>query len=511
MNDLSKQDTLELEVQDFGPIVDAQIDLRPLTVFVGPSNTGKSYLAILIYALHRYFSGAPWSGRGSVAWSDRVTRGDWAQKYLRKSSALTEFAKQILEEWKKFRLQRGIVVPTTVADMVVPLLDAQPTQLSNEIGRCFSMRGTDLLRKGSRKGVRFGFRMRRSNDLVFFEHEVTIGTQRVESKSTETPDEPLRIDIADDEESTHYLHMLASDLLEERADELSNLYAPEELMRFVLYERLPQLIGPLCLPAFYLPADRTGVMHAHSAVVSAIIESASMTGLRPATRTPMLSGVLSDFLQQLIEIDRPPPWWRRRQLDLGAKIEEAVLGGSVHIDRSELIGYPRFTYQPRGWKERLPLMNASSMVSELAPVVLYLRHMVRPDNVLIIEEPESHLHPAMQVEFTRQLAEVVRSGVRVIVTTHSEWVLEELANIVRRSALPEVLHKETASTDVALRPDEVGAWLFKPKRRPKGSVVEEMKLDVDTGLYASDYDTVSEALYNENVRIYNHIQSGNVE
>ena len=33
-----------------------EIDLRPLTVFVGPSNTGKSYLAILIYALHRFFS-----------------------------------------------------------------------------------------------------------------------------------------------------------------------------------------------------------------------------------------------------------------------------------------------------------------------------------------------------------------------------------------------------------------------------------------------------------------------
>ena len=58
MNDLAKQDSLELEVTNFGPIVEAKIDLRPLTVFVGPSNTGKSYLAILIYALHRFFSGS---------------------------------------------------------------------------------------------------------------------------------------------------------------------------------------------------------------------------------------------------------------------------------------------------------------------------------------------------------------------------------------------------------------------------------------------------------------------
>ena len=53
MNDSSVKNTLE--VTNFGPIAEARIDLRPLTVFVGPSNTGKSYLAVLIYALHRHF------------------------------------------------------------------------------------------------------------------------------------------------------------------------------------------------------------------------------------------------------------------------------------------------------------------------------------------------------------------------------------------------------------------------------------------------------------------------
>ena len=48
---------LEFSVRDFGPVVEADIDLRPMTVFVGPSNTGKSYLAILIYALHGFFAG----------------------------------------------------------------------------------------------------------------------------------------------------------------------------------------------------------------------------------------------------------------------------------------------------------------------------------------------------------------------------------------------------------------------------------------------------------------------
>ena len=41
MSNLPKGDALEFQVSNFGPIVDATIELRPLTVFVGPSNTGK--------------------------------------------------------------------------------------------------------------------------------------------------------------------------------------------------------------------------------------------------------------------------------------------------------------------------------------------------------------------------------------------------------------------------------------------------------------------------------------
>ena len=41
----------QVDVENFGPIAKARVDVRPLTVFVGPSNTGKSYLAVLLYAL----------------------------------------------------------------------------------------------------------------------------------------------------------------------------------------------------------------------------------------------------------------------------------------------------------------------------------------------------------------------------------------------------------------------------------------------------------------------------
>ncbi len=206
------------------------------------------------------------------------------------------------------------------------------------------------------------------------------------------------------------------------------------------------LSDPLNNAAHYLPADRTGVMHAHRVVVASLIERAPHAGFRRGTPLPALSGVLADFLENLVDLGDLPRIEPYKNENLAANLERQILKGEIQRKDSET-SYPMFSYQPHGWGEDLPLMNASSMVSELAPVVLYLRYIVEPGDVLIIEEPESHLHPSMQVEFIRQLAAVVNAGVRVMLTTHSEWVLDELANLVRLSELPKARRKGVGGAD----------------------------------------------------------------
>ena len=221
----------------------------------------------------------------------------------------------------------------------------------------------------------------------------------------------------------------------------------------------------------------------------------------------MLSGVLADFLTLMIGIGNKHRLRTRgrKTVELAAPLESNLLAGTIRVENSET-DYPTFAYRPKGWQDDLPLMRASSMVSELAPVVLYLQHIIRPGDVFIIEEPESHLHPAMQATFARELARLVHAGVRIVMTTHSEWFLEQIGNLVRLSDLPQTKRKGLQAADCALDPNDVGAWLFKPNDSPKGSVVEEIVLDAETGLYPTGYDLVSEALYNEGATIYNRIQ-----
>ncbi len=496
MSDSPVQGSVKLEVKNFGPIADAKIALRPLTVFVGPSNTGKSYLAILIYALHRFFSrhldglGLPGFRHFPLGY-DLFVDDEENQPTKETLDGFLDWAKRTFGDEEALSNAKSILIPDPIAGWVLSALtrlDALGGNLGNEVSRCFGVNETkELIRKGgSARNAQVVLRRGVSDDADPFVQELRIHAQKPALKTKIPENTPIRLKNDDRSFSLRSFgssYRMKMHIWKNEYPELKALRLISNLSDFTA----TQVFAPLHLPAFYLPASRTGVMHAHQVVVSALIERATRAGLHQDTPTPLLSGVQADFLEQLIEIDSGQSG-RETQNPLDKGIEKFILGGEVNVKKTET-GYPRFTYRPETWKADLPLMNASSMVSELAPVVLYLRYVVRPGNVLIIEEPESHLHPAMQVEFTRQIAALVRARVRVLLTTHSEWVLEELANIVQSSNLPK-------DGDVDLRPDEVGVWLFQPKNRPRGSIVKEIPLN-DSGLFPSGFDDVAAALHND--------------
>ena len=477
-----------LDVADFGPIARASVDFRPLTVFVGPSNTGKSYLAVLVYALHRCLAG----GTSGVL---RRTKSLWLPGLLEATS--TSGLAANLRAWRWGGKEASATASTALAEQLLLALQRAPSlraRLAEEICRCF---GTDDLGALNRR--------RTSNAGAIVRFAGPLG-----------PRGSLRWELAFDP-GQEYLANLAFDLdlTPQRPYPHSQEFDARSLDDFDLFyfaaqtvaDQLRALSGAAGRPAYYLPADRTGVMHSHQVVVGTLVQSATTAGLRPSTDIPMLSGVLADFLNELIAIGNYYPRQRQKsQSELAEPLEQNLLQGAVLLRRNEA-NYPSFTYRPAGWDEELPLMRTSSMVSELAPVALYLRHVLNAGDVLIIEEPEAHLHPAMQTMLARELARLVRANVRVVLTTHSEWLLEQIANLVTLSQLPPQSRQGINGADVALSPDEVGAWFFKPCKRPRGSVVEELKLNPQTSTFPTDYDDVSLALYNDSATIFNRRQA----
>lgn len=484
---------LNLTVENFGPIAEAEIDLRPMSVFVGPSNTGKSYTAVLIYALHKFFSAYSYRRhvRLDLSKKDVAATLAWArethstlQRAKREQSSLIELPESIEALVRSF-------LPRIVKD--------SGNVLESEVVRCFGVdKSKDLIRHSSDSHTLFFLCSNVSeaerNDLFRYDVALTKRGTRITASMPNTLPRQIRGD-----------NTLS---LEDRIDDskIDEEWAAGELLAALANAVVSNMVASLSHPAYYFPADRAGVMHAHQVAVRGLIASASRTGLRRDSPMPVLSGVLGDFLEQLVELAEP---WRRYKSDndLALRLEQALLKGTVRVEQSQ-IDYPSFVYRPDGWKQDLPLMSASSMVSELAPVVLYLRHVVQPGDLLIIEEPESHLHPAMQVEFTRQLAAAVQAGVRILITTHSEWVLEELANLVRLSELPKERRTGIDDEDVVLAPDQVGAWFFEPNLEGSGSTVREISLDTESATFPAGFGLITESLYNRWSEISTRIEEG---
>ena len=508
---------LELTVSNLGPIAEGKIELRPMSVFVGPSNTGKSYLATLIYALHQFFglSGydrnapmpAPTLFRRPPMLMPRTSINLSAEDIddLYDWDIATRFSKET-EAIGQSRLPNyEPELPQTVSALVRrALLDGVghlSKVLDDEIVRCFGIGKTESLVHYPNNGsTNFSLRGPVSDALGHsdaFNYEIMVAGQGTNVKAT-VPN-PMPAHIVQSARPS-WFSLLPEDVNDGKEDSAGIYLASLSSGVF------SRSVGPLGRPAHYLPADRAGVMHAHQVAVRGLIAGASRVALRPESSMPVLSGVLGDFLEQLVMLASWPIFQERADRGgLAQRLELRLMRGAVRVEHSQ-IDYPAFIYRPDGWQRDLPLMNASSMVSELAPVVLYLRHIVQAGDTLIIEEPESHLHPAMQVEFVRLLAAAVKDGIRIIITTHSEWVLEELANLVLMSELPVERREGITGAELALTPDEVGAWFFEPNADGSGSSVKEMPLDREMGNFPSGFGLITTELYNRYAKISNRIE-----
>ena len=468
-----------LSVRDFGPIVEADVDFRPLTVFVGPSNTGKSYLAMLTYALHQGLMNEPISPQDQLR----------PNRFQRLSKEMTEGDTDSIQKWMnamgstegEHTLDNE--VDKALQECVQKGISGSWSEINFQISRCFGVSSTHYLFRRKRRGKDAVINLYRTDP------EFSVSIPLSPKKQAVNISIPGIIFPVGDQ-------LLAPVFEEIRRLPPDEQRGPITLMgTSIINAVISHIAGAADNPVYYLPANRTGIMDAYNVIVGSLINRVQYRGIH-SKQTGVLSGVLGDFLQHIGNPDHFVHNSESKISEYANKIENKVLYGKIINDPSET-GNPLFFYRPEQWKDNLSLMNASSMVSEIAPIVLFLRYIVQDSDVLIIEEPESHLHPEMQVEFTRLLAGAVNAGLRVILTTHSEWVVETIGNLVELSKVPKAQRAGLDGGPYALPEEDVGVWLFRQKKRPRGSVVEEVRHDPETGTYGTGYNAVAMALHNE--------------
>ena len=214
----------------------------------------------------------------------------------------------------------------------------------------------------------------------------------------------------------------------------------EELLRMNAYICWNILMGGIAEPLFtpivrgrrigepvYLPASRAGFMLTYPQLVSQSLQTAY--GLDTGEHTTALTLPYIDFLQLITMFDRAPsiPENKRKITDF---IETKLMSGKVSVRKD---GLPVIRYTPDGSTDPLPLHIASSIVTEVSPLLLLFKSNIK-FNSLIIEEPEAHLHPGLQMKMARLIIKISNAGIPVWITTHSEAILQQINNMLKLSA-----------------------------------------------------------------------------
>lgn len=538
---------VSISVKNFGPIQEGEVDLRPLTVFVGPSNAGKTYLAVLIYALSRSLDGfrRPPGLDFRYSW-EGVSDED-----------CLDIAKKLNTKNRPFRFKD---LPESIRNKVLSNSSDHTANVNKspdlELERCFDIESlTDLIHwsdsnstqanvslaisENDRSAWRFGMEIHSPQSSSDYHLNFSPITQEVSDVKYNFEINELILVPSDRSSIPPGLDFMMQEIRDLDLERVSKKrkrwkknYADTvrnsiRLFLDILFTQESRLRDSWNnIRAYYLPAARGGIMQSHRVIASSLVSRSTRVGLERFPEIPTFSGMMADFMQELILYKESPSslgenrksslkymeqkrrLWRRKLGDIADALEQETLNGHIRAKTLSSGIYPDFIYEPFGTKRELRMTRASSMISELAPIVLFLRGAVLPGDTLIIEEPEAHLHPAAQTQMALTLARLTRVGVQVIVTTHSDWLLKEIGNLIREGELSEDSgsSSDNVSLPSALQSKDVGVWLFSRDNAEQGSKVTEVPFDRSEGIEPEEYDRVAEKLYNRSAGLQNLLE-----
>lgn len=469
---------LDMAIRNFGPIKRASLSLRPLTIFIGPSNTGKSYAAMLAHSIIS-------SGLGTARRHMATAAPDGGKAI---SSAMHKNMAEALLSLAPGRVYK--CPPRLASQITSSCRQRLAARLERELELNFASPLQSLARG---KTKRFSVDLKAGGQQI-----LRYGASGFELGS------PEKISISLQATRASGLPQLDAEFVAENEllcrvhpGLIAHKFAATAARRLcsMIEERImPRMIPGLPAGSFYFPAGRTGILQAHRTISSGIIDGTSLGGTRGG-HAPGLPGVVSDFATAIINIQP----LRGPYMKHGEQIESDMLDGRVSLIYPGRHALPELVY--RNHADRVPIHRASSTVSEIAPITLYLKHSMGRGGMVVIEEPEAHLHPRNQIRLAGHLVGLVRGGANVVITTHSGTLFEAVSQYLEVSPLPPEKRRRAVGTDnLYLCPNEVAPHLFAPDGKG-GCVARKIDMSAEDGFLQDEFVDAEKFLYDINIRI----------
>ncbi len=446
---------MKLQIKELGAIKEGTIDLsKRLSVFCGPNGTGKTYMAYVIYGLLKlqiHIGLNKELGKELIEKRKTVYQIDF--------DALNQYRRDLLESFK------------------------------NNYDSLFGV-GDDWAKQYFE-----------ATEILFKETDEEFKEQIIQHNfQTIILIRKVSIEVKKITNSKH----LELEILEKT---LSNSDIQE--INFFLYSSILSLLSTYPVSATYiLPVERNSIF-TFSRELSirkqeAVDHFQAMTGkdkidkfellFKSSNRYPLpiKDGLM--IANDLIELKKK----NSEFYDFASEIENELFHGKVQIT-----GDGELQFKPdKAPKRLLTIHMTASIIKTLSSLVIYLKHIAKKNDLIIIDEPEMNLHPDNQIILTRLFARLVNKGFRLLISTHSDYIVREFNNLLMLSSEKEEVQKLRIKlgyqTDEYINKEYIGVYYFNyPNKKTANKQVDVERLPI--GISGFDIPTVNATIDAQNL------------
>lgn len=436
---------MKVDIRELGYVKNVQLDLdKDLTILCGPNNTGKTYVAYAIYGLMKFRSELPKSEKVAEEIKNLIEKG---QIELDIIDLLTENNASYLNAIGRNYVKQ---IPKVFASDEATF---SKTEIKIELGEISDLRTKILAEKISQE---IGIRNSISVKIVKEINSSTISCLLIEK---------------------------------ENKDVFNKLEIPTSILLDFIADRIFNILIDFIFPKTYIaPAERIAInifskelSLKRNVLVDKLLELKEVGKdddpfdliKRRATRYPL---PIRDSLETSEDLNN----FKKNTSEFAHfadEIEKEILKGQVLISKEGEV-----QYKPDKAKSlKLPIHLTASVVKSLSNLVIYFRHLATKGDFIIIDEPELNLHPDNQVIIARIIAKIVNKGFKVLISTHSDYIIRELNNLIMLRSKPNFAKKYNYSDDTLLNHSKVGAILFHYNTRKSVALeVTETGFEVET-------------------------------
>lgn len=202
-----------------------------------------------------------------------------------------------------------------------------------------------------------------------------------------------------------------------------------------------------------------------------------------------------DFARSLEDFSRQDSYLKKEHPDILNKFSE-VIGGDYKVIRGIIY------FVPKKGGVKLLMNESSSAVRSLLDVGFYLRHFARKGDLFIIDEPELNLHPENQCRLARLFACLVNAGLKIFITTHSDYIVKEINTLLmlkqKKKHMTKIMKEYGYENNELLNADKVKVFIADKKpvllegrtRRTKIDTFFPAKINQELGIKLGSFDEV---------------------